>query len=131
LGGGGPRLEALSKLHHDKVVTDLQEGGEGPLPGDPRLEVGVAVTEPAESVEDQDTVLHGPAEVAERVHRALHLAAELADGEVALDKGTEARVEPQSPGFDVAQELALERQPGPASARSVADEVVEVQGDRP
>ena len=34
------RLEALSKLLHDKVVPDLQEGGEGPLPGDPRSEVG-------------------------------------------------------------------------------------------
>jgi len=48
------------------------------------------------------TVLHGPAEVAERVRHALHLAAELADGEVALDEGTEARVELQSPGLDVA-----------------------------
>jgi hypothetical protein len=35
--------------------------------------------------------------------------AELAGGEVALDEGTEARVEPQSPGFGVAQELSLER----------------------
>ena len=79
-GRGGPRLEALSKLLHDKVVTDLQEGGEGPLPGDPRPKVGVAVTEPAENVEDQDTVLHG---LAERIRHALHLVAELADGEVA------------------------------------------------
>ena len=124
-------MEALSKLLHDKVVMDLQEGGEGPLSGDPRPEIGVAVTEPAENVEDQDTVLHGPAEVAKRVRHALHLAVELADGEVALDEGVEARVEPQSPGFSVAQELALECQPSPASARSVADEVVEVQGDRP
>ena len=52
--------------------------------------------------------------------------AELADGEVVLDEGAEARVEPQSPGFGVAQELVLECQPGPASARGVADEVVEV-----
>jgi len=64
------------------------------LPGDPRPEVGVAVTEPPENVEDQNTVLQGPAKVAERVRHALHLAAELADREVALDEGTEGRVEP-------------------------------------
>ena len=72
-GRGAPRLYALSKLLHDKVVTDLEEGGKGPLSGDPRPEVGVAVTEPAENVEDQDTVLHGPAEVAERVCHAFHM----------------------------------------------------------
>ena len=66
----------------------------------------------------------------ERGRHALHLAAELADGEVALDEGTEARVEPQSPDLSVAQELALEHQPGTACARSIADEVVEVEGDR-
>jgi hypothetical protein len=84
-----------------------------------------------ENVEDQDTVLHGLAEVAKRVRHALHLAAELADGEVALDEGAEARVEPQSLGFGVAHELTLECQPGPASAQSVADVVMEVQGNRP
>jgi len=52
---------------------------EGPLPGDPRPEVGVVVTEPA---------------VAKRVRHALHLAAEIVDGEVALDEGAEARIEP-------------------------------------
>jgi len=79
----------------------------------------------------KDTVLHGPAKVAERVCHALYLAAELADRDVALDEGMEARVESQSPGVGVAQKLALERQPGPSSVRSVADEVVEVEGDRP
>jgi len=81
------------ELLHDKVVTDLQEGGEGPLPGDPHPVVGVAIAEPAEDVEDQDTILHGSAKVTERVRHALHLVAELADREVALDEGTEARVE--------------------------------------
>ena len=87
------------------------------LTSDPRPEVSVAIAEPAKDVEDQDTVLHGPAKVA--------------DGEVTLDERPEARIETQNPGVGIAQKLALERQPGPASARSVADEVVEVQGDRP
>jgi hypothetical protein len=113
------------------VVTDLHEGGERPLPGDPRPKVGVAVAEPAEDVEDQDTVLHWPAEVAEGVCHALHPVAEIANREVTLDEGVKARIETQSPGFGIAQELALERKPGPASVRRVVDEVVEVQGDRP
>ena len=115
----------------DKVVKDLQEGGKGPLPGDPRPEVGIAVNEPAEDVEDQDAVLHGPAKVAKRVCHALHPAAELANREVTLDEGAEARIETQSPGFDIAQKLALERKLGSTGVRRVADEVVEVQGDRP
>ena len=36
-----------------------------------------------------------------------------------------ARIETQS------QKLALKRKPGPASVSRVADEVVEVEGDRP
>jgi len=93
--------------------------------------VGVAVTEPAEDIEDQDAVLHGPAKVAEGVRHALHAPAEVANGEVTLDEGAEARIETQGPGFGIAQKLALERKPGPASVSRVADEVVEVQGDRP
>jgi hypothetical protein len=93
--------------------------------------VGVAVTEPAEDVENEDAVLHGPAEVTEGVRHALHPAAVVADAEVALDEGAEARVETQSPGLGIAQKLALERQPGLASVRRVADDVVKVEGDRP
>jgi hypothetical protein len=43
----------------------------------------------------------------------------------------EARVETQSPGLSVAQELSLKGKSCPARVRGVADEVVEVQGDRP
>ena len=64
--------------------------------------MSVAIAEPTEDVEDQDTVLHEPAKVAEGVHHALHLATELADGEVALDERPEARIETQSPGLGVA-----------------------------
>jgi len=64
--------------------------------------VGVAVTEHAEDVEDQDAVLHGPAKVTDGVRDALHLSAELANGEVTLDKGTEAHIETHSPGFGIA-----------------------------
>jgi len=72
---------------------DLQEGGEGSLTSDPHPEVSVAIAEPAKDVEDQDTVLHGPAKVAERVCHPLHLAAELANGEVTLDERPKACIE--------------------------------------
>ena len=84
------------------VVTDLQESGKEALPDDPRPEVGVAVTEPTEDVEDQDAVLHGPAKVAEGVRHAIHPTAEIAIGEVTLDEGAKARIEMQSPGFGIA-----------------------------
>jgi hypothetical protein len=93
--------------------------------------MGVAVTEPTEDIEDQDAILHGPAEVAKGVRHALHLTTELANGEVTLDEGAEAGVETQSPGLSIAQELPFKGKPRPAHVRRVADEVVEVQGDRP
>ena len=91
--------------------------------------MSVAVTEPVEDIEDQETVLHGLAEVTEGVRHAFHLAAEVTNGEVALDEGTEARIETQIWGFGIVQKLALECKLGPASG--VANEVVEVEGDRP
>jgi hypothetical protein len=93
--------------------------------------VGVAVAEPPKDVEDQDAILHGPPKVPQGVGHALHPTTELADGEVTLYEGPEARVEAQSPGLSVAQELALKGEPCPARVRRGADEVVEVQRDRP
>jgi hypothetical protein len=93
--------------------------------------VGVPVAEPAKDVEDQDAILHGPAEVAKGVRHALHPTAELADGEVTLDEGAEARVEAQSPSLGVAQELSLKGKPRPSRVWGGAHKVVEVQRDRP
>ena len=93
--------------------------------------MSIAVTEPAEDVGDQDAVVHGPAKVAEGVCHALHPATEVANGEIVLEEGTEARIEMQSPGFGIAQKLSLEHKPGPPSVSRVTDEVVEVEGDHP
>jgi hypothetical protein len=70
--------------------------------------VCVAVAEPAEDIEDEDAILHGPTQVAEGVGHDLHLPAELANCKVPLDEGAEARVESQSSGLSIAQKLALE-----------------------
>jgi hypothetical protein len=92
--------------------------------------VGVAIAEPPKDVEDQDAILHGPPKVPQGVGHALHPTTELADGEVTLDESTEGRVETQSPGLSVAQELALKSEPRPARVWRGADEVMEVQRDR-
>jgi hypothetical protein len=54
-------LSTQSDLLQGKVVADLEEGGEGALAHDQRPEVGVAIAEAAEDVEDEGTVLHGAA----------------------------------------------------------------------
>jgi hypothetical protein len=71
--------------------------------------VAVALTEPPGDVEDKNPVLHGPTKVTEGVRHGLHFATELANNKVVLYEGAEARIEPQSPGFSIAQKLALER----------------------
>jgi hypothetical protein len=88
-----------------KVVADLEEGREGTLAHDQRPEVGVAI---AEAAEDEHAVLHGAAQITKWVRHGLHLAAVLTDAEVPLDEGAEGRVEAESPGLGVAQELALD-----------------------
>jgi hypothetical protein len=91
-----------------KVVADLEEGREGTLAHDQRPEVGVAIAEATEDVEDEHAVLHGAAQITKWVCHGLHLAAVLIDAEVPLDEGAEGRVEAESPGLGVAQELALD-----------------------
>jgi hypothetical protein len=93
--------------------------------------VGVAIAEAAEDVEDEDTVLHGAAQITKWVCHGLHLAAVRTDTEVPLDEGAEGRVEAESTGLGVAQELALDGQPNSPSVRKVPEEAVEVDGDRP
>jgi hypothetical protein len=69
-GGRGPRagdrcnLSTQSDLLQGEVVADLEEGREGALAHDQRPEVGVAIAEAAEDVEDEDAVLHGAAQIA-------------------------------------------------------------------
>jgi hypothetical protein len=66
-GGREPRagdrcsLSTQSDLFQGEVVADLEKGREGALAHDQRLEVGVAIDEAAEDVEDKVAVLHGAA----------------------------------------------------------------------
>jgi hypothetical protein len=100
--------EHESDLLQGKVVVDLEEGREGALAHDQWPEVGVAIAEAVQDVEDEDAVLHGAAQIAKWVRHGLHLAAVLTDAEVPLDEGAESSVEAESPGLGIAQELALD-----------------------
>jgi hypothetical protein len=57
-------LSTQSDVLQGKVVVDLEEGREGALAHDQRPEVGVAIAEAAEDVEDEHAVLHGAAQIA-------------------------------------------------------------------
>ena len=57
-------LSTQSDLLQGEVVADLEEGREGALAHDQRPEVGVAIAEAADDVEDEDAVLHGAAQIA-------------------------------------------------------------------
>ena len=122
----------LGDLLQDKVVLNLQEGGEGPLPGDPCPQVAVAVVETRQDIEYQDSVLHRPAEVVKSIGHALHPPAVLADREVPLREVAEGRIELESAGLGVAEELTLERQPNLTRGATVGpDDVLEVEGEGP
>jgi hypothetical protein len=57
-------LSTQSDLLQSKVVADLEEGGEGALAHDQRPEVGIAIAEAAEDIEDEGAVLHGASQIA-------------------------------------------------------------------
>jgi len=109
-GGGGrgrSGRETLGDLLEGEVVPDLQEGGEGPLAGDPRLQVVIGAAEAAHDIEHQDPIGHRTPEVVKSISHALHPPAELTDGEVLLLEGAEAGVELESAELGVAEELPL------------------------
>jgi len=92
--------------------------------------VVVPPVEATKEVEDERTIRDRLAEVTEGVRHALHLAAVLGDGKVALDEDSESGVEVESTSLAVAEELVLNGKPGLASgATALADDVLQLDGD--
>ena len=54
------------------VPPDLQEGGEGPLIGDPALQVVVGAAQAPQDIEHQDPIGHWIPEVVKSIGHALH-----------------------------------------------------------
>jgi len=109
--GGGGRGRAgrgnPGDLLENEVVSDLQEGGEGPLTGDPCSQVVIGGVETPQDIEHQDPVGHRALEVLQSISHALHPSAELTNGEVPLLEGAEGGVELESAELGVAEELHL------------------------
>jgi hypothetical protein len=80
--GWSGRFIRHGELLEEKLVPHGVEGGEGHAPLDESLQVAVAGAEATQEVQHQGTIGDWLAEVAERVCKALHLAAVLSHGEV-------------------------------------------------
>jgi hypothetical protein len=92
--------------------------------------MAVAGAKATQEVQHQGTVRHRLTEVKEGVCQALHLAAVLPHGEVALGELVELDVEVKGPSVPVPEELFLEGEPRLAGRVClVADDVLELDGD--
>lgn len=118
---------ALGEFLQDKVVADLEEGGEGLLACDPCPQVVIVVVETTQDIEHEDPVSHWVPEVAKSIRLSLRLPAELAHGKIALLKGAEIRIKLESPSLGVAEELALECQPSLVHGAAMSpDDVLQI-----
>ena len=129
-GGGGrgrSGYETPGDLLESEVIPDLQEGGEGPLAGDPALQVVIGAAQAPQDIEHQDPIGHRIPEVVKSIGRAFHPPAVLTNGEVPLHEGAEGGVELEVAVLGVAEELPLECHPGlPRGAAVGPDEVLKI-----
>ena len=109
-GGGRGRAGrgTPGDLLENEVVPDLQEGGEGPLAGDPALQVVIGAAQAPQNIEYQDLIRHRIPEVVKSIGHALHPPAVLTNGEVPLHEGAEGGVELEGAELGVAEELPLD-----------------------
>jgi hypothetical protein len=106
------------------------ECGKGNDPLDESLQVAIAGAEATQKVQHQGPVGDKLAEVAERVHHALHLAAVLVHREVPLREQVDLSIEVQGTSVPIPEELFFEGEPRLTTrVRLVTDDVLELDGD--
>jgi len=89
--------------------------------------VVIGAAQAPQDIEHQDPIGHRIPEVVKSIGHALHLPAVLTDGEVPLHEGAEGGVELEGAVLCVAEELALERQPGLShGAAGSPDDVLQI-----
>jgi len=116
----------------EKVILHLLEGRERHGADDQGPQVGEALVEPPEEVQDERAVADWLAKGAKVIRHLLQLTAVLGDGEIVLGEGAEGGVEVEDPGLSVSLELGLESDPGLASsAAGLANDVLQLHGERP
>jgi hypothetical protein len=137
LGGGGESgdwrrlLVRQSELLQGEVLADVEEGGEGPSATEQGADVGEALVEAADYVEDEGAVGDDFPESAEVVDHLLEAAAVLGNGEVALDEVAEPRLKLDGAYLPVPKELGLDGEPGvPGRAALGGGDLGEVVGER-
>jgi hypothetical protein len=137
LGGGGESdgwrrlLVRQSELLQGEVLVDVEEGGEGPSATERGADVGEALVEAADYVEDEGAVGDDFPESAEVVDHLLEAAAVLGNGEVALDEVVEPRLKLDGAYLPVPKELGLDGEPGvPGSAALGGRDLSEVVSER-
>jgi hypothetical protein len=113
-----------------QIVPYLEEGRKRSSAPKVKTDVGEALVQTADDVEDEGAVMNRFAKVAESVSHPFELAAVVGDGEIALTKIAEFRVEEERPSLAVPEELRLNGKPGGAGS-SVAGEgsIGEISGD--
>ena len=130
--GGGVAHGTLSDLLQEKILLHLLEGRERHGADDQGPQVGEALVEPPEEVQDERAVADRLPERTKVIRHLLQLAAVLGDGEVVLGEGVEGSVEVDGPGLSVSPELGLESDPGLTSrAPGLANDVLQLHGERP
>jgi hypothetical protein len=117
VGAGGLRgllrglLVRQGEFLQNKILADIEEGGEGSSAAKQGADVSEALVEAADHVEDEGAVGDDFAESAEVVGHLLETAAVLGDGEVALDEVAEPRLKLDGAHLPVPEELGLDGEP--------------------
>jgi hypothetical protein len=94
------------------------------------LHVGELLVQSSQHIEDEGAVVDDLAKVAESVGHPLHLAAVVANGEVALHEDMEFGVEAEGTDFTIAEELFFHGDPSVASrAVAGADGLHQLRGE--
>ena len=119
----------------DEVLTGFQERGEGLGSAKKRADVGEALVEAADDVEDEGAVGDDLAEGREIIGHLLQLAAVLGDGEVALDEVVKPRLQLNGASLPIAEKLRLDSEPGvPGCGTLGTDDLAQIireRGDNP
>jgi hypothetical protein len=118
-------LNRHGELLEEKLVPHGMEGRKRHGPLDESLQVAVPGAEATKKVQHQGAVGDRLAEITERVHHTLHLAAVFFHGEFPLREQVELGVEVERPSLPIPEELALKSEPCLTSGvRLVTDDVL-------
>ena len=110
---------------------DVDEGRKRFLSSDELRHKLEPFVEVAKDIQHKSVVLYGLAKISKGIRHALHLAAELVDGEGTLGEGAELGIEEHGMILAVVQELLFKAEPHSLSGDAVTlvDDVQEIGGD--